>query len=337
MPQKMSELYDAHVATDFYQDRYAHGYMREWPEDRKQRILDIVRDLNLPPRGEALDFGCGNGVLTDIVRQALPPGWTVYGADISSIAVRNARVRYPNCRFLEAEGAALTGRRFDFLFTHHVLEHVFDLSCILDQIDGCLAQNAVVLHILPCGNAGSLEHSICLLRKDGIDSQMESRFFFEDEGHVRRLTTDQLSTLYRARGYDLVQEYYNAHYYGTVDRVTQYGPAVVRELTDSSRAVDGSAARVLRKLRNRLLGLWALRQPAAIVEGKLTLRGRSLRDYALLAAGLPLYVVAKPVDLLLRAKARWEWTARRTQRNGSEMYLLFRRQAARQAANAGAT
>jgi SAM-dependent methyltransferase len=245
--QKTSQLYDKHTAIAFYQERYAHGYMDEWPIEKKRRIFEFIRSLDLPDRGEALDFGCGNGVGTDIIKQALPPGWKVYGTDVSEIAVENAKKRYPECVFFGADDRESTGKRFDFLFTHHVLEHVYNLPQVLKEIDDRMKDKSTILHILPCGNEGSFEHSICVLRKDGINLQLEHRFFFEDEGHVRRLTTEQLSTLCKEKGFILAKECYSNQYYGAIDWITQSGPSFIRTLTDMSSAVDEKAKNNLKK------------------------------------------------------------------------------------------
>lgn len=50
-------------SIEFYDDRYCKGYMKEWPVEKKERVLEIIKSLNLPKTGNALDFGCGgNGV-----------------------------------------------------------------------------------------------------------------------------------------------------------------------------------------------------------------------------------------------------------------------------------
>jgi SAM-dependent methyltransferase len=323
--QKTSQLYDKYTAVDFYQDRYAHGYMDEWPIEKKQRIFEVILSLELPDVGEALDFGCGNGVLTSIMKQALPCGWKVYGTDISTIAVENAKKRYPECIFFVASDKEFVGKRFDFLFTHHVLEHVFNLSQVLDEIDDFLKDKTAILHILPCGNEGSFEHGICLLRKDGINPKLENRFFFEDEGHVRRLNTEQLNKLYREKGFVLAKDYYSYQYYGAIDWITQSGPGFVRLFTDTSSASDEKAKSKLRRLRYRLFFVWALRYPAAFIERILRKRSRTVRDYFLLTLGLPLYIFTKPMDSYLKGKALDEWQKRKTEQNGSEMYLFFKR------------
>ncbi len=52
-------------------------------------------------------------------------------------------------------------------------------------MDGYLKPESSMLHFMPCGNEGSYEYNVCLLRSDGINTELENRFFFEDEGHVR--------------------------------------------------------------------------------------------------------------------------------------------------------
>ncbi|WP_404787707.1 class I SAM-dependent methyltransferase [Altericista sp. CCNU0014] len=321
------DLHDKGNAVEFYQERYANGYIDEWPAERKQRIFEVIRSLELPSTGEALDFGCGNGVLTDVLRQALPSGWNVYGSDISANAIANASERYPECTFLVAGDRNFTYKKFDFLFSHHVLEHVYDLPQILDEIDACLKEESSILHILPCGNEGSLEHDICLLRQDGVDRSIENRFFFEEEGHIRRLDTAQLSGLCAAKGFSLAKEYYSHQYHACIDWFTRSWPSFILQLTDPAYAVSPEAQKSLRQWRYKLFLLWTLRIPAVVVDQSLSKRKKTPRNYLLLVLGLPLYLFSKPADTYLKRKALEEWDRRKTDRAGSEMYLFFKRPA----------
>src|SRR5437667_11616586 len=113
--QRTAALYDKRASVDFYEERYTQGYLDEWPAYKKRRIAEFVRSAELPESGEALDFGCGNGILTEVVRQALPVGWTTCGTDISQVAIQNARGRYPDCSFFPADDDHLRGKKFDFL------------------------------------------------------------------------------------------------------------------------------------------------------------------------------------------------------------------------------
>ena len=325
--RRTSNLYDRKTSQAFYEERYAHDYMASWPDEKKRRVFDLIRGLELPGTGEALDFGCGNGILTDVVRQALPSGWKMYGTDISATAIENAAKRYPSCRFFTAEDGRRAGKRFDFLFTHHVLEHVHDVVCVLDEIDGCMKAASTMLHILPCGNEGSFERDVCLLRKDGIDPKSENRYFFEDEGHLRRLTTEQCDALCAERGFVLTRAYYANQYDGAINYITGMSPDFIRMFTGSSEAVDERARNRLKKLRYKLLALRTLRHPVVVVESRLKKESRTFRDYLLMIAGVPFYAIAKPVDVHIKHKALREWELRKTERNGSEMYLVFKRDA----------
>jgi SAM-dependent methyltransferase len=316
------ELYEKEASIEFYQQRYTHGYMDDWPDDKKRKIRDIVLSLQLPAQGSALDLGCGNGVFTEVLKKALP-AWDVCGADISAAAVSNANERYSDCRFFLAGSDELSGKKFDLIFTHHVLEHVYDLPLILDEMDQYLDDSCSILHVLPCGNANSYEHGICLLREHGIDPKFENRFFFEDEGHVRRLTTDDLCRLYAKKGFSLAREFYSNQHYGAMNWITQKGIEYILYLTDGKSAVDKKAARTLRLIRYKLLLIWALRYPTVI----LAHGGRSLKakDVAKRLFGLILYPLAKSVDRYWNAKAEQEWLTGNRNKNGSEMFLYFKK------------
>jgi SAM-dependent methyltransferase len=321
------DLHDPAAAIAFYEDRYEHGYMDAWAREKKEQVREVIRGLELPPAGAALDFGCGNGVLTEVLRQALPAGWTVHGTDISEAALANARRRYPRCTFVSADDAAASGAAFDLVFTHHVLEHVHDLAVVLAQIDDLLKPTAAVLHILPCGNEGSFEHTVCRLRSDGIDPVLERRFFFEDAGHLRRLDTATLTALYAEFGFTLVGESYTNHHDGAIDWITREAPGFVLRFADPAAAIDEDARRALLRLRLRLGLLWATRFPAAFVESRLRKTRRTPRDLVFLLLGLPLYPFTKPMDIVLKRRAAAEWRRRRTDRRGSEMFLFFQRRA----------
>jgi SAM-dependent methyltransferase len=324
-PPRTSTLYNAAASTAFYEERYARGYMEDWPREKKDRVFEVIRSVELPGVGDALDFGCGNGVFTEVLRQALPAGWKVWGCDISETAIQNARARHSGCAFHVAGDPVLRGRRFDFVLSHHVLEHVYDLPAVLGEIAGLAGDSSTMLHILPCGNAGSYEHRLCLLRKDGINPALENRFFFEDEGHVRRLTTDQLDRAFAERGFALAGEYYGNQYHGAVHWITRSNLGLVRALTDPATAATEAARARLDRLRRHLLVLWALRYPVVRVERELRAPHHALRDWAILALALPAYPVSKFVDARVKRRAMREWQSRKTERNGSEMYLIFRR------------
>jgi len=319
-----SELHNRTHAAAFYDERYTQGYMEGWPPDKIARIIDVLHAANLPATGSALDFGCGNGVLTEILRQALP-GWNISGTDISEVAVQHARERFPHCTFFASSDEHAAGRQFDLVFTHHVLEHVFDLDKTLDEIDRYCKPASSVIHVMPCGNAGSFEFNLCQLHTDGVQRDAGNRFFFEEPGHLRRLSSDELIEQYRSRGFGIVAEYYLNQYYGALYWLRQTGFAFVRRVTDTSASRDRQAAGRLRNYHG-LLGFLAFAYAVTIrIQRHFTLQKRSLRTNILFLLLLPCYPWCKAIDRYLEIQAGREWRTRRTDRRGSEMSLILKR------------
>lgn len=303
--------------TAFYDDRYSKGYMSDWPLEKRQRVYEIIKGLNLPDSGDALDFGCGNGIFTDVIKQALPK-WNVYGTDISSVAVENARLIFPECKFFISHDKDFINKKFDFLFSHHVLEHVSDITEALDEIVSFVKDDSSMLHILPCSNEGSFEHNLCLLRKDGINKN--NKYFFEDEGHVRRLNSEQVNLMLAKYGFRLTVDYYSNQYYGAIDWITINTPNFILNLTAYSNAKDSISANKLKKIRINLLTLNLLRLPS-VVFNKKTLN--KYFPYFLIA--LILYPFSQPINSHLKKNAKIEWEKRKHDKNGSEMYLYYTR------------
>jgi SAM-dependent methyltransferase len=321
---KTAQLYDKHASTAFYDERYAHGYMDEWPPANKQKIREVLVSLNLSQEGAALDFGCGTGVLTELIGQTLP-GWTVCGTDLSTVAIATAKQRYGKRQFFSPGDTDFAGKKFDLVVTHHVLEHVYEISEVLDEIVRYLQPEAAMLHILPCGNEGSFSHRLCRLRDDGINPQLGNRFFFEDEGHVRRMTTDELVNLCAKRGFALKRDYYTGQHYGAIEYFTQTEPELIPLMTNWSRAIDATSKLKIVWLAMYLRGLAACRSFTAKFENKRRQATKSAKDVLRLSLALVPYLIARAVNRRVTRKALEEWSTEKSHRNGDQMFLYFTR------------
>jgi trans-aconitate methyltransferase len=307
----------------FYNDWYASGYMDEWPADKKKRIFEIIRTLNFPETGDALDYGCGNGVFTGVLKQALPK-WNVYGFDISSIAIDNARKRYSDCSFFSPSDMHLANKKFDLLFSHHVLEHVDDITGTWHEIDRYLNIQASTLHVLPCGNGGSFEHKVCMLKEDGINKDMGNKFYFEDTSHLRRLNTDQMNRFAVKYGFNLDVDYYSNQFYGAINWITQAGFSFILEMTSPKKAKDKIAKFKLICLRIFLLLIKFMRFPANTIDYKRD-KMRGCKYYFLFSILLIFYPFSKLTNIFLEHMSNSEWNNKRSKKNGSEMYLYYKR------------
>jgi glycosyltransferase involved in cell wall biosynthesis/SAM-dependent methyltransferase len=326
-PQLRAQYRAATGATvsraEFYDDWYGRGYMDEWPIAKKKRVFELIRSLGLPQTGAILDYGCGNGVFTAVLKQALPL-WQVYGNDISAVAIANAKERQADCSFYLASDPGLRGIKFDFLFSHHVLEHVDDIAGTWREMAGYLKERGSSLHILPCGNQGSFEQRLCLSRKDGIDRAAGNRFGFEDKSHLRRLTTEQMNIY--AGHYDLrpVFGYYSNQFYGALDWITLSSPLFILALADPRQAKDIFSALKLTGLCVSLLLIKFLRFPANTIDQKKRIMG--LYRYSLLSLALLIfYPLSKSVNVSLRFMSEREWKKHKNNQRGSEMYLYYTR------------
>lgn len=319
-----SNLYDRERSSAFYESRYTQGYMDDWPPEKKRRVIEVVRQLPLPSSGNALDFGCGNGVLTEVVREALPE-WNIYGTDFSKTAVTTASSRHPNCTFFDSSDTRYANTKFDFLFTNHVVEHVYDLEEVIGQMAAFLKPKSSMLHFLPCGNPGSFEHGVCLLRDDGINRDLENRFFYEDKGHVRRLTSLEFQNICKGVGFGLDMAFYSNQYDGAIEWITGSSIRFIRMFSDSKTAVDLEAKRKLKQIRVMLLTIGLLRSPVRIYSNIISKQSRSWHQRLLLLPVISLYPLAKVVDHYVKSRAEKEWRKEMSNPEASEMCLFLKR------------
>jgi trans-aconitate methyltransferase len=318
------DLHNIDTAVEFYDHRYEEGYMEEWDDAKKRKVEEIIRSTNLPETGKALDFGCGNGVFTIIIKKCLPK-WEVYGVEISPIAVANAKRKFPNCNFFTNTEGSNYPHFFDFIFSHHVIEHVQDMNETLNEIDQYLKDKSSQLHIFPCGNPGSLEFEISSLHKEGIESKKGNRFFFEEPGHLRRLTSQQFIQLLNQRGFRIGKQFFANQYYGAINWITKSSPRFVKKLTDSSDALNPEAAKKLSELRKKLLRLTYLSFPYSKYWMIRSKWHKKLSDRLKLAALTIPAMFSKTTFEKYDRLAEEEWNKRKTEENGSEMYLYFER------------
>lgn len=89
-------------------------------------VMGYLKELGLLPdfTGEALDFGCGVGRLTQALARRFA---SCVGTDISVTMIRKAEVlnQYPHCRYMVSSDAHLpfAEGRFDFIYSNIVLQH----------------------------------------------------------------------------------------------------------------------------------------------------------------------------------------------------------------------
>ena len=240
-------------AANYYDQRFEADYMNGWDNHIESKIHTFFEKITTL-EGTWLDFGCGQGSLTRLLKSIHPEG-DVEGCDISSVAIQKASEQNSDIPFLVWQSSQMK-ERYSLIFSHHVLEHVFNLEETLDQIDQVSGKGTFHCHVLPCGNEGSLEWKVANATQSGHEDN--GRFFFEEDGHLRRLTSDQLVSLYKRKGYHLVASQFTNQYYGGFKWIISLGPGFICDFADPQKGRSFASAAWLYVLRFRLLLLWRM-------------------------------------------------------------------------------
>ena len=314
---------------EYYSARHAAGWMDYWPDDKQDRVIGLILDAGVDGTARVLEFGCGVGVFAHALKTAAP-SLDVHGCDISMTGIAKSRQRAPRVSFhlLTDAGAEPPLGTFDFIYTHHVLEHVADLDAALERIGGLLKPGGKVLHIVPCANPGSLEHRIACLVRNGVSREPETRFCVDDSSHVRRPTSGELEQAFSRHGFVLRQSRFANQFWGALEYLTaEYHRTLIRWLNPAFGVGPWASMQLLAWLLVLLPLCWLRHMPSHILR---TFRyRRSMSGKLLVYALLPLALLLRPVsaclDKLLRTARDWEWRHHSAEPNGSEMYLLFER------------
>ena len=307
----------------FYEERYNVGYMEDWDPAKKKKVAELILGLNLPSHGRALDFGCGNGVLTAVIKAALP-GWEVYGCDVSEVAIDNAKERLRHLNFFVHQGLFEAGQKFDFIFSHHVLEHVYDIEKSWREIASYGKLETTMLHIMPCGNKGSFEYNYSLLFKNGIDSNAGNRFFFEDIGHLRRLTSSEMKNLAESNGYAFTKGFFANQYYAALNWISHGGQNFIEEFTCSESAINRHAVLEITRVNRKIQLIRRARlnsESSVLPDFK-----KAIISLSMLSLKMAVRKTAyRLINFYYDSMTHLEWKYFKSRENGSEMFLFFKR------------
>jgi SAM-dependent methyltransferase len=313
--------------AEYYDERHARGWMEAWPTRKRERMLDLIRDIGLRPNARVLEFGCGEGIFAGAVKAALP-ALEVHGCDISATGIAKARRSFPEVEFhrLSEDGFSAPAGAYDLVLTHHVLEHVQDLQTTLTYMTGLLRPDGKLLHVFPCGNEGSLEFRLAYMIKGGIGA--EGLFLIDDCSHVRRLTSAELERASRRIGLTMRQAFFANQFWGGLEYLTGiYHFTILEWLVTFCGTRAWTSARLWRLLA-ALLTVSLMRQGPANALAAYR-HPRPVWKRVLFSAAVPFAALAYPfswlVSTALKRAGDRKWRRGWTRPDGSEAYLLFGR------------
>lgn len=157
------------VARTFYQSTYSQGYTTDVPnradldtmisasfigtERDYTRFIDLFGAIGVRQGARVLEFGCSWGYGAWQLREA---GYEVEAFDVSQ----------PRCSYAANElGIPAKWQMediqgsFDLIFSSHVIEHVDDISGIMEWMTSKLRPGGLMVHVTPNGSLHHRNHS----------------------------------------------------------------------------------------------------------------------------------------------------------------------------------
>ncbi|WP_322803809.1 23S rRNA (guanine(745)-N(1))-methyltransferase [Vibrio alfacsensis] len=113
----------------------------------RQEVARLCTKYTEGTEHQLLDIGCGEGYYTNQVQQSLraqSDDASVYGLDISKIAIRYASKRYPNCDFSVASSHRLP-------FSDNSLDAILRIyaPCKAEELQRVIKDNGVIITVTP--------------------------------------------------------------------------------------------------------------------------------------------------------------------------------------------
>jgi SAM-dependent methyltransferase len=170
----------------------------------------LLRAGALPREGRGLDLGCGDGGITELLRDALDARWRLTGVDPDEDELALAATRGLYEGLERAEGAATNAddASFEFVFSNSVLEHIDALEPTLQEVARILAQGGRFIFTVPSsffpvnlGRPGLLG----LLATGTRDPSEYRRAVDRRVAHLRYPSIDEWRTMLAKAGLELVQ------------------------------------------------------------------------------------------------------------------------------------
>lgn len=303
--------------------RYLGGYMTAPRIVEHKRIREVVNSLKLPTVGVALDFGCGKGDFTILLQQLLP-NWRIVGLDISTVAILKAKELHPQSEFYSFDEFRKNDLKFDFIFSHHVLEYVPDMEYTLSKFESLSNKNTVMLHIIPCGNHAGIEYRIASM-VNGVN-QTNGLYFFEHSAHVRRYSDKEFILAVEKNSFVHRRSWFVDQYWGALEWITRSNRAFLNFITPLKEAVSAWSVFRLALIRSVLYFFFILRYPYYNYDRAKRKVSWNAGRKILFFGVVCLYFPSMFFNRILLLVVDIEWRFRQESRGGGKMYLSFIRE-----------
>ncbi len=164
-----------------------HDFKWKWPKIKPE----------LPKKNSViLDFGCGDGrYINEFIKIN---NYKIIGTDISPYAISLAKRKFPKVKFfvaLEDQKLPIKNGTIDFILAADVIEHIFDVSIFLNEMNRCMKIGGKIFISTPY--FGMIKNIVIALMGFEIVFNPLSQ-------HIRYFTKRSLSDLLKNHGFSVV-------------------------------------------------------------------------------------------------------------------------------------
>ncbi len=198
-------------------------------EENKYNEIKLEKLRRFFPKNQkVLDYGCGDGTVTEILSKEN----TAIGVDISKMAIEICRKKGLDCRQIDVgKKLDFAGNYFDRIFCLETIEHVFDTEALLKEFRRLLKKNGTLIVTTP--NVAQISNRIRFL----FDKKMHYVETKIEAGHMRFFTKSSLEKLLKENGFEVKKTVANYVYFPLIGPVSFLGdifPGIGTELIVSA-------------------------------------------------------------------------------------------------------
>ncbi|MCC6599725.1 MAG: methyltransferase domain-containing protein [Crocinitomicaceae bacterium] len=173
---------------------------------KKEIILKNITDRIKNKEGNALQFGCANGLETSLLAVSVGQLDLVDGSSEFIEKVR-AENTLPNVHFFfslfEDFNFETVKKKYDYITCNYVLEHVYDSSLILQNMHSLMHKNSLLFITVPNSNALSRKIALEMGLLESLEALTEND---HKHGHRRTYTMDSISAEAENAGFEIVEK-----------------------------------------------------------------------------------------------------------------------------------
>ncbi len=147
VPSELSRIYPPEY-NPFHFNKIRNPIIRWGRQYTQKAKASAIRKL-LGETANVLDVGCGSCALLSLLKKLAPPGWRLYGNDMSEDALlqaENLGFEKIKGRFEEVE----TAQRFDLIILNQTIEHLDDPVKIIEKSAELLLPGGILFIETPC-------------------------------------------------------------------------------------------------------------------------------------------------------------------------------------------